>query len=76
MDTIHQETSNQTEVDYKTVMILTEKDLELERLACKMCGKDIHTLFVPRRLTNEELNIVIGNITCGSYQTGKILIYK
>lgn len=73
---MRQEHSKQEEINNKLILVLTEDDLELERLGCIMCGKDIHILFVPRLLTNEELNIVYPNLIDGIHQIGRIKIYK
>lgn len=70
-----QEHSKQIEIDHKVILVLNENDLEIERLSCIMCGKDVHTLFVPRLLTKEELNIVHASLVDGVHQIGRIKIY-
>lgn len=67
-------TSVRSEGDYKNILILEEKDLELERLSMCMHGQSLDILVLPRELTTEELEIVYPYLYNGIKKVCKTII--
>lgn len=60
----------------KNIIILTEEDLEIDRLTQIFCGQDCDLILTPRNLSGEHLRIVQTATEAGDKQVGKIKVYK
>lgn len=59
---------------FQKIMILGFEDLEGKNLSMVMLGQSVDLLYVPRKLTEQEMDVVRPSIYNGRIQTGKLII--